>query len=56
MKLIVGILIVVLGLPLLGAVATKVMNGPMENIGRFLWILGSPALLIIGGWLIYRGL
>lgn len=56
MELIVGILIVTLGVPLLGAAATKVMNGPMEHTGRFLWILGSPVLLILGGWLIYRGL
>lgn len=56
MELIVGILIVILGVPLLGVVATKVMNGPVEHTGRFLWILGSPVLLILGGWLIYRGL
>ncbi|MBC9714750.1 hypothetical protein H9Y04_19540 [Streptomyces sp. TRM66268-LWL] len=58
MELIVGILIVIVGVPLLGVVATKFMNrhGPMAHTGRFLWILGSPVLLVLGGWLIYRGL
>ncbi|MDW8806390.1 hypothetical protein P1P68_16755 [Streptomyces scabiei] len=56
MDLLVGVLVIVLGLPLTGLVSLKVANGRLQRTGMAIWFLGSPALLVLGGWLILRAL
>ncbi|MFF9772680.1 hypothetical protein ACF1HJ_03210 [Streptomyces sp. NPDC013978] len=56
MGLFVGILVIVIGLPVLGILSRKVSNGRLWRTGMAMWFVGSPALLGFGGWLIYRSL
>jgi hypothetical protein len=56
MDLLAGVLVIVLGLPLIGLVSLKVANGRLQRTGMAVWFMGSPALLALGGWLIHRAL
>ncbi|MEI5527911.1 hypothetical protein WB401_14235 [Streptomyces brasiliscabiei] len=56
MGLFVGILVITVGLPVLGILSRKVSDGRLRQTGMAIWFLGSPALLGLGGWLIYRSL
>lgn len=56
MDLLVGVLVIALGLPLIGVLSRKVSDGRLQQTGMAIWFMGSPALLALGGWLIYQGL
>ncbi|MFI9769801.1 hypothetical protein ACIHJG_23430 [Streptomyces sp. NPDC052415] len=56
MELLVGVLVILLGLPVIGVLSRKVSDGRPQQAGMAIWFVGSPALLVLGGWLIYRSL
>ncbi|MEU1534715.1 hypothetical protein [Streptomyces fagopyri] len=56
MSLFIGILVIIIGLPAVGVLSRKVSNGQFQQSGMAIWFVGSPALLALGGWLIYRSL
>lgn len=56
MGLFVGILVIAIGLPVLGILSRKVSDGRLWQTGMAIWFVGSPSLLGLGGWLIYRSL
>ncbi|MEU6800395.1 hypothetical protein [Streptomyces neyagawaensis] len=56
MGLFLGVLVIGVGLPVLGVLSRKVSDGRLWQTGMALWFVGSPVVLGLGGWLIYRGL
>ncbi|MER7572790.1 hypothetical protein [Streptomyces sp. NPDC126514] len=56
MELLVGVLVILLGIPLIGVLSRKVSDGRPQQAGMAIWFVGSPAILVPGGWLIYRSL
>ncbi|MFE7839125.1 hypothetical protein ACFU53_24660 [Streptomyces sp. NPDC057474] len=56
MGLFVGILVIAIGLPVFGILSRKVSDGQLWRTGMAIWFVGSPAVLGLGGWLIYRSL
>ncbi|MEU0041049.1 hypothetical protein [Streptomyces sp. NPDC006333] len=56
MGLFIGILVIIIGLPILAMLSRQVGNSQLRQIGMAIWFVGAPALLALGGWLIYRSL
>jgi hypothetical protein len=54
--LFVGVLVIVIGLPVLGVLSRKVSDGRLWRTGMAIWFVGSPVLPGLGGWLIHRSL
>ncbi|MET9847092.1 hypothetical protein ACFZC6_21285 [Streptomyces ossamyceticus] len=54
--LFVGVLVIVIGLPVLGFLSRKISDGRLWQTGMAIWFVGSPVVLGLGGWLIHRSL